>query len=192
MTQMVFTSGAPRGLGAAIERLRAKWLAIVAFGILLMALGSASLVFAFASTMTMVTLNGMFFLVGGVAEIAVGAHAHSWGRFFLWVVGGVLNLAIGLLCILHPVFASAAITLALGVGLVTTAVVRAFLALQLPGGRARGMVALGAAVTFLLGVVILAHWPFSAVYVLGTLLGVDLLFHGAGWVSFGIGLRTQR
>jgi uncharacterized membrane protein HdeD (DUF308 family) len=192
MTQVIYTTGASRGLGAAVERLRAKWLAIVAFGTLLMALGTASLVFAFASTMTMVTLNGIFFLVGGVAEISVGAHAHSWGRFFLWVIGGVLNLAIGLLCILHPVFASAAITLALGAGLAATGAVRAVLAGQLPGGPAKGMVALGAAVTFLFGAVILAQWPVSALYVLGALLGVDLLFHGAGWVSFGIGLRAHR
>ena len=35
------------------------------------------------------------------------------------------------------------------------------------------------------------HWPSDSVYVLGTLLGVDLLFHGAGWVSFGMGLRAH-
>ena len=28
-------------------------------------------------------------------------------------------------------------------------------------------------------------------YVLGTLLGVDLLFHGVGWVSFGMGLHAR-
>ena len=26
---------------------------------------------------------------------------------------------------------------------------------------------------------------------LGTLLGVDLLFHGVGWVSFGMGLHAR-
>ena len=45
------------------------------------------------------------------------------------------------------------------------------------------MVFLAAAVTFLLGLIIVIHWPLASVYVLGTLLGVDLLFHGAGWVS---------
>ena len=35
---------APHNLGEAIERLRHKWAAIVAFGVLLMALGFASLV----------------------------------------------------------------------------------------------------------------------------------------------------
>ena len=54
------------------------------------------------------------------------------------------------------------------------------------------MVLLAAAVTFLLGLVIVVHWPTDSVYVLGILLGVDLLFHGVGWATFGFGLRPRR
>ena len=50
---------------------------------------------------------------------------------------------------------------------------------------------LAAAVTILLGLIIVSHWPLDSVYVLGTLLGVDLLFHGVGWVSFGMGLYSR-
>ncbi len=192
MSNAMNPTQSPHNLGVAIERLRHKWGAIVAFGVLLMALGATSLVFAFVSTLAMVTLNGVFFLVAGAAEIGVGMHAQGWTRFFLWVIGGVLNLAIGILCILYPVFASLTLTLVLGAGLVAAGVVRAYLAFQLPAGQARTMVYLAAAVTFFLGVVILANWPVSGLYVLGTLLGVDLLFHGAGWTSFGIGLRAHK
>ena len=45
------------------------------------------------------------------------------------------------------------------------------------------LVWLARAVTFLLGLIIVIHWPLDSAYVLGTLLGVDLLFHGAGWVT---------
>ena len=45
--------------------------------------------------------------------------------------------------------------------------------------------------TILLGLIIVIHWPLDSVYVLGTLLGVDLLFHGVGWVSFGMGLHAR-
>jgi uncharacterized membrane protein HdeD (DUF308 family) len=69
--------------------------------------------------------------------------------------------------------------------------VRAWLGFELPAGPNRGFVWLGAAVTFLLGLTIVISWPMSSLYVLGTLLGVDLLFHGAGWVSFALGLRAH-
>jgi uncharacterized membrane protein HdeD (DUF308 family) len=182
----------PHSLGLAIEHLRARWGEIVAFGALLVVLGLAALCFTLPSTIATVTLNGVFFLVAGVAEIGVGAHAKSWARFFLWIIGGAIYLIAGLFCILNPVFASLALTLALGAGLIAAALVRAYLAFHLPGGNPRAMVLLAAAVTFLLGLVILVHWPTDSVYVLGILLGVDLLFHGIGWATFGLGLRPRR
>ena len=182
----------PHNLGEAIERLRGKWGAIVAFGALLILLGAVSIAFAFVSTIAMVTLNGVFFLVAGAAEIGVGMHAQAWGRFFLWVLGGVLYIVTGIICILHPVFASVVMTLLIGAGLIAASVVRAWLASQLPSGPRRSMIFLASAVTFLLGLMIVIQWPLSSLYVLGTFLGLDLLFHGAGWVSFGMGLRAQK
>jgi uncharacterized membrane protein HdeD (DUF308 family) len=186
------TDQQPHSLGAAIERLSGKWCAIVAFGALLILLGAAALVFSFAATVATVTLNGVFFLVAGAAEIGIGMHAQGWRRFFLWVIGGVLYLAVGVICIINPVFASLALTLALGAGLIAAAAVRAYLALHLPADHPRGMILVAAAATALLGLIIVIRWPSDSVYVLGVLLGVDLLFHGAGWVTFGMGLRARR
>jgi len=179
-------------LGGAIHRLQDKWGAIVAFGMLLVILGLAAVTFALAATVATVTINGVVFLIAGAAEIGIGMHSQSWGRFFLWVIGGILYLFVGLVCIFNPFFASAALTLVLGAGLIAAGVVRLYLGFQLPADQPRAMVFLAGAVTFLLGLVIVTHWPADSIWVLGTLLGVDLLFNGAGWVSFGLGLRARR
>lgn len=179
-------------LGEAMQRLRAKWGAILAFGLLLMGLGAASLAFAFFSTLAMVTLNGVLLLVAGAAEVGVGMHARSWSRFFFWVLGGALYILAGVFCILNPLAASVLLTLLIGAGLIAAGVVRFYLGFQLPSGPKRSGVWLGAAVTFALGLTIVTRWPMSGAYVLGALLGVDLLFNGAGWVAFALGLRAQR
>ncbi len=178
-------------LGETVERLRGKWAAITAFGVLVVILGVAALFFSLIATIATVTLNGVLFLIAGGAEIGIGMHAREWGRFFLWVVGGVVYIAAGVVCIVNPVLASVALTLLLGAGLIAAGVVRAYLAFQLPADHPRGLVFLAAAVTILLGLIIVSHWPLDSVYVLGTLLGVDLLFHGVGWVSFGMGLHAR-
>jgi uncharacterized membrane protein HdeD (DUF308 family) len=178
-------------LGESIERLRGKWAAITAFGVLLVVLGVAALFFSLIATIATVTLNGILFLIAGAAEISIGMHAREWGRFFLWVVGGLVYIAAGVVCIVNPLLASAVLTLLLGAGLIAAGVVRAFLAFQLPADHPRGLIFLAAAVTILLGLIIVSHWPLDSVYVLGTLLGVDLLFHGVGWVSFGMGLHAR-
>ena len=181
----------PHSLGEAIERLRGKWAAITAFGVLLVVLGFAALFFSLIATIVTVTLNGVLFLIAGAAEVGIGMHSRTWGRFFLWVIGGLLYIAIGLLCIVNPILASVALTLVLGAALIAAGLVRAFLAFQLPADQPRALVFLAAAVTILLGLIIVSHWPLDSVYVLGTLLGVDLLFHGVGWVSFGMGLHSR-
>jgi len=178
-------------LGDAIAKLRGKWAVFVCFGALLVAMGAASLIFAFATTIAMMAINGVFFIVAGVAEIGVGAHARRWGRFFFWLLGGALYVGIGTLCLLHPGRAAEAFTLLLGAALVAAGVVRGVLAWQLPDGPQRGTVALAALVTFALGLIIVTHWPLDSMYVLGTLLGADLVFHGAGWVIFGISLGAR-
>ena len=183
--------GSAHSLGEAIERLREKWAAITAFGVLLVVLGFVALFFSLVATIVTVTLNGVLFLIAGGAEIGIGMHSRTWGRFFFWVLGGLLYLAAGVLCIFNPVLASVALTLILGAALIAAGVVRAYLAFQLPADQPRALVFIAAAVTILLGLVIVTHWPLDSVYVLGTLLGLDLLFHGVGWVSFGMGLRPS-
>jgi uncharacterized membrane protein HdeD (DUF308 family) len=180
-----------QSLGRAVGRLEAKWASITAFGVLLVVLGFAALAFSFASTIATVTLNGVLFLIAGAAEIAIGMHSRTWGLFFLWVIGGMIYLAAGLICIVNPVFASVVLTLLLGAGLLVAGGVRVVLAFRLPPVRPRVLIFVAATVTILLGLIIVTHWPMDSVYVLGTLLGVDLLFHGAGWASFGLGLHAR-
>jgi len=204
----------PQSLGAAVERLSDKWCAIVAFGGLLALLGAAALVISFAAAVATVTMNGVFFLVAGAAEIGIGMHAQAWGRFYLWVIGGVLYLAVGVICIINPVFASLPLTLALGAALIAAGLARAYLALQLPAERSRNVALLAAGFTFLVGLICVIRWasnsvfyaggveghgstivmplPWDNIRFLGVLLGLDLLVHGAGWVTFGMGLRARR
>jgi uncharacterized membrane protein HdeD (DUF308 family) len=52
-------------------------------------------------------------------------------------------------------------------------------------------VAFSGVITLLLGLVILAHWPVSGLYILGLFLGVDLIFAGMSWIGVGLGLRSR-
>jgi uncharacterized membrane protein HdeD (DUF308 family) len=50
---------------------------------------------------------------------------------------------------------------------------------------------LSSIVTLLLGLLILAHWPISSVYVLGIFLGIDLVMAGTGWIALSLALRRR-
>ncbi len=45
-------------------------------------------------------------------------------------------------------------------------------------------------VAVLAGAIILARWPASGLWVLGLLLGIDLLVSGIAWIAYSFGVRS--
>ena len=56
--------------------------------------------------------------------------------------------------------------------------------------RVRGWQALDGAITLLLGLLVLAQWPVSGLWVIGLFVGIDLIFYGCAWIALALGLRT--
>ncbi len=79
----------------------------------------------------------------------------------------------------------------LGVALVASGIMRIVLAISMRGSVPWIWVVFSGAITLLLGIVILAHWPVSSLYVLGIFLGIDLVFAGVGWILVGSGLKGR-
>jgi len=50
-------------------------------------------------------------------------------------------------------------------------------------------VLLSGIITLVLGLMILARWPVSSLYVLGIFLGIDLVIAGASWIGIALGLK---
>ncbi|OGV67951.1 MAG: hypothetical protein A2498_02850 [Lentisphaerae bacterium RIFOXYC12_FULL_60_16] len=52
-----------------------------------------------------------------------------------------------------------------------------------------GWAVFGGIVSALLGALIAAEWPLSAVWVIGTFVAIDLLFRGWAWIMFAFTAR---
>ena len=83
------------------------------------------------------------------------------------------------------------LTLVLGFALIASGIMRIALAFSMKEEMPWVWVALSGAITFLLGLIILAHWPVSGLYILGLFLGIDLIIAGLGWIGIGLGLRRH-
>jgi uncharacterized membrane protein HdeD (DUF308 family) len=178
-------------LGASMERLRHRWGWIVALGAILDLAGIVALGSVVMATYAAVTVVGVMMIIGGAAELALGFRARDWAHFFLWVLGGIFYVAGGAFLLASPLAASLVLTLLLGAGLVAAGLLRLFLAFQLPSSRSRLVVIVGAALTLLLGILIVVGWPTNSFYVLGMLLAINLMFTGIGWMMFGFWLRDM-
>jgi uncharacterized membrane protein HdeD (DUF308 family) len=129
-------------------------------------------------------------IIAGVFEVINAFQIKTWGRFLFWLVLGVLYILAGFVALDSPFLTAIWLTLLLGAALVASGIVRIFLAFNMRQGSPWLWVVASGVITLLLGLIILFHWPDSAIYTLGIILGVDLVFAGVGWIGLGLGLRN--
>lgn len=175
-----------------LSPLRAKSGWIVALGVVYVIAGFIALGSVAMATVASVLVVGAMMIVAGVAEVWNAFQIKSWGRFLLWGLLGLLYILAGFVTFENPLLAAALLTLMLGALLVASGIVRIILAFSMKRETPWMLVLLSAVITLLLGLLILAHWPVSSLYVLGIFLGLDLIMAGVGWIGLGLGLRRAR
>ena len=175
-----------------VAPLRAKWGWVVALGVVYLIAGFIALGSVVMATVASVLVVGVMMIIAGIAEVTSAFRVKSWGRFLLWSLLGLLYIVAGFVTFENPLLAAALLTLMLGALLVASGVVRIILAFSMKQETPWLLVLLSAVITLLLGLLILAHWPVSSLYILGLFLGFDLVMAGVGWIGLGLGLRRAR
>ncbi len=175
---------------AAMERLSHRWGWFLALGALSLVFGSLALIMVLLATVTTVYIVATFMVIAGGAEITVGVGARTWGRSLLMVAAGLTYLVAGAFAFAQPVPAAVLLTLLLGIALLVAGAVRVYVGIHM-AGHARTMVMVAGAFTTLVGLLVVLGWPNNSVVVLGTLLGIDLLFTGVMWIGFALRLRSH-
>jgi uncharacterized membrane protein HdeD (DUF308 family) len=104
----------------------------------------------------------------------------------------VLYIIAGFVTFENPLLAAALLTLILGASLVASGIMRIILGFSMKRETPWVWVLLSGVITLLLGLLVLAHWPVSSLYILGVFLGIDLIMAGAAWIGLGFGLRRGR
>lgn len=170
----------------------AKWGWYVALGILQILLG----IFAWFDVIG-VSLAGAIFigaalLVGGVFQIIHSFMDRGWGGFLLQLLAGILYVIGGFLIMSEPVQGAVVITLVVCILMVVAGCFRVALATRHWHLAGAGLLLFGGLVSIGVGIALYATLPWSGLWVLGTLIAVELIIHGAAWLEFGLGLRRLK
>ncbi|MER8727422.1 HdeD family acid-resistance protein [Mesorhizobium sp. M1027] len=174
----------------AIGQTRAKWGWFVALGVLLLIFGGIAFGNLFIATVASVYVVGWLMLMAGIVEIIHAFGVKTWGRFFYWLLSGLLYAVAGFFAFYNPLLASAVLTFLLAVALLASGVLRAWVGYSHRPQPGWGWVVTASVISALAGLVIAMGWPFNSVWVLGLFLAVDLIFQG--WTFIAVGLALKR
>ena len=183
-------TSSPHGLG--FTHVTSNWGWFVALGVGMLLAGFFALGDVVAVTLLSVAFIGALLLVGGVFQVVHAFMTRSWSAFALNLLGGLLYCFGGLLIMNEPLQGSIVITMILLFALVIGGVLRIVIGLRHRELSGWWLLVLGGVVSVVVGVMLYASLPWSGLWILGTLIGIELIFQGVTWLQFGLMLRRHR
>jgi uncharacterized membrane protein HdeD (DUF308 family) len=168
-------------------RKNAGWL--IGFGVLTVIAGVFAIVAPLGSGLGITIFIGLALVIGGGARIIAAFGADSFGQGALAFIGGLLGAVAGVILATRPGLGLATLTLLIGSYLLVDGIASAVLAFRVRPDQGWGWILFSGIVTVLLGILLLAEWPLSGTWALGTLVGVNLLFSGSAMISIGSAAR---
>lgn len=171
------------------SRPRTGWRWFVALGIAQLVLGIIAWFDVIAFTIAGVIFIGAVLLVAGVFQIIHAFMDREWVAFVLHLLVGVLYVIGGFLLMAEPLEGSVVITILVAAALTIGGILRIVIAVQhrhMPGW---GLLLAGGVISLLIGLMLYLTLPWSGLWVVGTLIAVELIVHGVSWVQFGLALR---
>ncbi|MFC3908046.1 HdeD family acid-resistance protein [Legionella dresdenensis] len=166
-----------------------KWL--LALGILFIVLGSLGLGMVVGLTFVSMIFLGALLLIAGGSQIVDAFYSKHWNGVTWHALIAVLYIIGGALVIYDPFLASSLITAMLATVLIIIGVSRLLMAMQLRHTTGWFWLFLAGLVAIALGIMILAHWPLSGLWVIGLFIAIELLVDGWTYIFLALAIRSS-
>jgi uncharacterized membrane protein HdeD (DUF308 family) len=161
----------------------------IALGVLMIITGIIAMLAPWEFGIVIALIIGWMAIFNGVAQIIYGIRTQSGGRMVLEVILGLIYIVAGIYLLMHPVGGLLVLTIFLASFLIVYGIFALVLAFQMRPLQGWGWVLFDAIVTILLGILIWAHWPVNAEWVVGTLFGISILVSGVTRLMVSMAVR---
>lgn len=150
-------------------------------------LGFAMLSFPYLLGASAVWVAGIAFLAAGVIHL-IQAITRAGSR--LWsLLSGLLYLAVGVMLVFLTWPSMAILTLAIGIALLAGGILRLAIAFSMRCERGCAWRFFNAIISLILGGFVIWSWPESSLWLIGTIIAVEMIF--SGWTLLFIALSPR-
>ncbi|MDG4650507.1 DUF308 domain-containing protein [Roseibacterium sp. SDUM158017] len=191
--------GTPRGQGgprsaaahdAGRQAASHRWLLFLSGGVSIVA-GALAILLPFVATITATVIVGAALIASGIVGLfAAFRRSEGWHMASAFVLS-LVSLGAGVLIFLEPVAGVFALTTLVIAWFAASGILRIWYGVRNMGEGGGWMIAVGA-LALVLAVLLWFGLPFSATWILGVLLGVDLLVWGSLLIAFAVQIGRMR
>ncbi len=162
----------------------------IVLSVLMIVAGILAIIVPPASGIAVTILVGWLMAFSGAAHMVYAWRAYSGSGLFWETILGILCIAGGSYILLHPLAGLASLTILLAACLLLESILEFILSFQLRPLSGSGWLLVDGIVTLILAIMIWRTWPASTMWVVGTLVGISMLFSGV--TRLMISLATRR
>jgi uncharacterized membrane protein HdeD (DUF308 family) len=164
--------------------------ALMATGIAMVVIGILAILAPLASGLVFDMIFGALLIGAGIVEFFDAVRAGTWQRGALLGLAGLVTLAAGVFYIARPVVGLVALAVVFIAYLVFVGVFRIVGAFQLPRGTPGKMWSfVSGVVALVLAYLAIGQMPNLSVWLIGTFIGVSLIFAGVARISVARGFH---
>ncbi len=159
------------------------------WGILMFICGILAISLPLASSIGLVIVLAWLILFAGIFHLIFAFQSHSVGGFLWQVLLAVVYGIAGIYMLMNPLLGVLSLTLVLAVFLLFEGILEIAFYFGMRRVRHSGWVLFDGIVTLILGILIWSQWPSSSVWVIGTLVGISLIFSGISRFMLSLAVR---
>ena len=159
------------------------------WGILMFICGILAISLPLASSIGIVIVLAWVILFAGIAHLFFAFQSHSIGGVLWQVLLAILYGIAGVYMLMNPLLGVLTLTLILAVFFLFEGILEIVLYFRIRRVPFAGWVLFDGIITLILGALIWAQWPSSAVWAIGTLVGISLIFSGISRFMLSLAVR---
>ena len=167
---------------------REHWKAFLFEGILLVILGLAAIIVPPLASLAVTIFLGWLFLISGIAGLALTFWARQMPGFWWSLISALLAIAAGFVLLTRPVQGTLTLTIVVGVYFLAEGVATIMYALEHRRELSQrwSWLLVAGLMDIIIAAIIIAGLPGSALWAIGLLVGINLLFGGATLIGVAL------
>ncbi|MDD5275641.1 MAG: HdeD family acid-resistance protein [Methylovulum sp.] len=166
--------------------LQQHWKLFAVEGVFFIILGTAAIIVPHLFTVGITLFLGWLLLIGGIIQLVRVVTIMDMPGFSLWLFTGLLQVVIGYFLVSEPSEGIMTLTMLLTVLFAIEGIVKTYLAFMMRPLARWSRMLLSGITSLLLAIVICASWPGSAAWILGLLLGINMIFLGGSLLNISL------
>ncbi|MCB1111650.1 MAG: HdeD family acid-resistance protein [Chlamydiales bacterium] len=172
-----------------MEAIKNNWKMLMFEGVVLVILGILAVAMPVYFTISFELLLGCLLVISGLVQGYRAFSIQGAPTFLLSMLGALITLVVGGLMLFYPLTGVLTLTVLLAILFFVDGVFKIIQGFQMKESRNWGWLVFSGILGILIAAIVWSGWPYSAIWFIGLMVGINLIF--MGWAAIILAMELK-